>query len=79
MRWAAHVARMRETVQDIRGKQKKYDFEHPRINGRITLKWIRIKYCRRAQTGSVSLRIGIQVGGSGQYDSEASGCEKSVG
>ena len=63
MRLAANVARMRETVQDIRGKQrKKYDFEHPRINGRITLERIQIKYCRRAQTGSVSLRIGTSSG-----------------
>jgi hypothetical protein len=62
-----------------RQTKKKYDFEHPRINERITLKLIRIKYCRRGQTGSVSLRIGIQVAGSGQYDSEASGCAKSGG
>jgi hypothetical protein len=38
-----------------RETKTKYDFEHAIINGRITLSWMRSKYCRRAQTGSVSL------------------------
>jgi hypothetical protein len=52
----------RNRAEYWRETKKKYDFEQPRINGRITLEWIRSKYCRRAQTGSFSLRIGTSSG-----------------
>jgi hypothetical protein len=52
----------RNRAEYSRETKKKYDLEHPRINGRTTLKWIRSKYRRRAQTGSISLRIGTSSG-----------------
>jgi len=52
----------RNRAEYSRETKTKYDFEHLRINGRITMKWIRSKYCRRAQTGSVSLRIDTSGG-----------------
>jgi len=52
----------RNRAEYSRETMTKYDSEHPRINGRIKLKWIRSKYCRKAKTGSVSLRTDTSSG-----------------